>query len=80
MQPISRVVSSLITLLATATGHADGAFKKPTNDAEWKAFCQAPDHLKRVKAIQDKALQQMVASTCLRAPWQKFKPSSPKSY
>ena len=79
MKSISRTVL-LVTIAAATMVHAASTFKEPCNEAEWKAFCQAPDYLKQIKAIQDKVQQQKVSATCLRAPWQKFTPSEKKAY
>lgn len=55
-------------------------FKEPRSDAEWKAFCEAPDYKQKLLAIEDKVQRERVAGTCLRAPWQKFVPSKPKAW
>jgi hypothetical protein len=77
-----KIVNALafITLTATTAAFAEKVFIEPKNDVEWKSFCQAPDYLKQVKAITDKKEQQRISGTCLRAPWQKFKNSDPKSF
>lgn len=61
-----------------AAGQDD--FKALRSDAEWKAFCEAPDYKQKLLAIEDKEQRERVASTCLRAPWQKFVPSKPKAW
>jgi len=80
MKNIHRTTAALIAITIATLSYAGDSFKEPTNEAEWKAFCQAPNYLKRAKAIQDKEQQQRVTDICLRAPWQKFKPSEKKSY
>lgn len=57
-----------------------GGFKEARSDAEWKAFCEAPDYQQKLVAIQDKAQRERVAGVCLRAPWLKFVPSKPKAW
>lgn len=55
-------------------------FKEPRSDAEWKAFCEAPDYKQKLLTIEDIDQRERVAGTCLRAPWQKFVPSKPKAW
>jgi len=81
MQQYWKVVGVMAIGIATslqATGK-DG-FKEPRADAEWKAFCEAPDYKQKLLAIEDKAQRERVAGICLRAPWQKFVPSKPKTW
>lgn len=67
-----------IVISLPATGKE--GFREPRSDAEWKAFCEAPDYKQKLLAIEDKEQRERVAGTCLRAPWQKFVPSKPKAW
>jgi entry exclusion lipoprotein TrbK len=69
-----------IVLAVMALTACGDSYKEPKTNEEWKAFCQAPDSVARIKAIKDEAKRQAAAGTCLRAPWQKFVPSKPKSW
>ena len=70
----------LVSIAASRAIVAAERFKEPKTDAEWKAFCDAPDYMKTVSAIGDKEQRERVGSTCFRAPWIKFKPSEKKSW
>lgn len=62
-------------------GPRDGqAFKAPKTDAEWIEFCKAPDMTQRLMALRDVEYRQEIGSTCVRAPWRKFKPSPAKAW
>lgn len=81
MQQFWKVVVTMvvgIAIILPAAGK-DGV-KEPRSDAEWKAFCEAPDYKQKLLAIEDKEQRERVAGTCLRAPWQKFVPSKPKAW
>jgi len=60
--------------------YGDQTFQEPKSESEWKTFCEAPNLKNRLEKINDKELRQKVASTCARAPWQKFVSSPPRSW
>ena len=69
-----------IVLAVTALTACGDSYKEPKTNEEWKAFCQAPDSVARIKAIKDEAKRLKAGDTCFLAPWQKFVPSKPKSW
>ncbi len=75
---IAGVITVGLAISLPAAGR--DSFKEPRSDAEWKSFCEAPDFKQKLLAIEDKAQRELVAGTCLRAPWQKFVPSKPKAW
>ena len=68
-----------MTIMASVSAYAEKV-PEPKTDAEWEAFCNAPNFLETVKKIKNKAKREGISSTCFRAPWRKFKASAPKSW
>ncbi|MDD2801211.1 MAG: entry exclusion lipoprotein TrbK [Methylobacter sp.] len=68
-----------LTIMTSVSACAEKV-PEPKTDAEWEAFCNAPDFLETVKKIKNKEQREEIGSTCFRAPWRKFKPSTPKSW
>lgn len=81
MQQTLKIAGALLAGFACSLPDAGaGSFKEPRSDAEWKAFCEAPDYQQKLVTIQDKAQRERVAGDCLRAPWLKFIPSKAKAW
>lgn len=81
MQQTLKIAGALLIGFACSLPAAgEASFKEPRSDAEWRAFCEAPDYQQKLVAIQDKAQRERVAGVCLRAPWLKFAPSKPKAW
>jgi entry exclusion lipoprotein TrbK len=50
-------------------------FKQPETNEEWKKYCDAPDLLEKLKAINNKEQRENAAGMCSRAPWVEVKKS-----
>ena len=70
----------LVSIFSASAFSASSEFIEPVTDVEWKAFCESPKYVERLKVIKDKKQRQKVAATCLRAPWQKFKASHSREW
>lgn len=71
---VAGITFSLIFLTAC------DSYKEPKSEAEWQAFCEAPDSTARIKAIKDEEKRRNAGSTCFHAPWKKFVPSEPRIF
>ena len=70
-----------ISVIAIAAGLAAcDSYKEPATNEEWKAFCEAPDSVTRIKAIANEGQRQKAGSICLNAPWQKAVQSKPRTW
>ncbi len=72
------LATTVFTISLSACG--DRGFKQPSSNEEWRALCQSEDYRERLMSIKSSAQRELVAGTCMRAPWQEFEPSEAQTW